>query len=469
MCCSLFCVLSLVAGEAAAQEVEPEGIVLEDEIEVRGMKCVPEVKEVETRRPIPVQCKTDYAVAGVELRYRSGVAKSKWEKIELAPGEKNTFRGSIPCTATAKRGSLKVYVFARNANNKVIARVGRHTTPLTIRVVEHSSLAAPALPGQTAPERCFDAGECPPEMLGTSACPGTKAAAPKVTKKAWGQTCNFTRECQASLECVAGSCETPAKCDSDADCPAGGECDDGLCHVPDAEELATRLGPPKHHWVGLHVGADFTMLREASGVCGNTTEDSKDYACFEGGNPYTGSPNVTEAGHLSSSVYFATVRALLSYEYTVGRLALGGRLGWAFRGAPRDFTPIHIEARGLYSVTKDPLEKRFRTYLGLSAGFAQVDASGSVTVVDCTSMSISERQTCASETNPNVVRDQYLSQPDLAVRRTLNAFRSGGKFFFGPTLMMVFALSNESAVVFNLNAMLPEVVFEPTIGYAMGL
>jgi hypothetical protein len=35
--------------------------------------------------------------------------------------------------------------------------------------------------------------------------------------------------------------------------------------------------------------------------------------------------------------------------------------------------------------------------------------------------------------------------------------------------MMVFALANDSAIVFNLNTMFPDVVFQPTLGYAMGL
>jgi hypothetical protein len=55
------------------------------------------------------------------------------------------------------------------------------------------------------------------------------------------------------------------------------------------------------------------------------------------------------------------------------------------------------------------------------------------------------------------------------VRRVLNAYRSGSRFFFGPTLHMVFALANDSAIVVNVNAMLPDVVIEPTLGYEMAL
>ncbi|HEY3496493.1 MAG TPA: hypothetical protein VGK73_17460, partial [Polyangiaceae bacterium] len=433
---------------------------------VRGMDCVPQVKEVEARRPIPVLCQTDYDVAGVELRYQAPGSK-KWEKVEL-PKTDAGYQGSIPCTVTAKRGQLKVYVFARNANNKVIARVGRIENPMLIRVVEHTNLPPPALPNQNAPERCYDKNDCPPEMVGTDACPGTKAAAAATTKKAWGQSCNLTSECQATLECVNGSCETPAKCDTAADCPSGGECNDGLCHVPDAEEIATRLGPPMHHWIGLHAGADIILMNEGSDVCGNTSEDSKSYACYEGGGLYAGTPNLTAQGHLSSGVRLATIRALLSYEYAVNRFLVGTRLGWAFRGAPQDFLPFHFEARLFYSMRKEPLDKRFRPYLGIVGGVAQVDGHGPVDIIDCVSTDPVNRQDCINAADRTTL-DYFLADRTMAVRKTLNAYRAGSKGFFGPALMMVFALSNDSALVFNLNTLFPDVVFQPTLGYAMGL
>ena len=135
-----------------ASAAQPQTITLDEEIEVRGMDCVPQVKEVETRRPIPVLCQTDYDVAGVELRYQPPGA-NKWEKIEL-PKTDAGYQGTIPCIVTARPGPLKIYVFARNENNKVIARVGRHQNPMIIRIVEHSNLPAPALPNQKAPDRC---------------------------------------------------------------------------------------------------------------------------------------------------------------------------------------------------------------------------------------------------------------------------------------------------------------------------
>jgi hypothetical protein len=56
-----------------------------------------------------------------------------------------------------------------------------------------------------------------------------------------------------------------------------------------------------------------------------------------------------------------------------------------------------------------------------------------------------------------------------AVTRPLDAYRQGGSIFFGPTFTMMFMFSNESAFVFNLNLMFPEVTFQPSLGYAMGI
>jgi hypothetical protein len=110
-----------------------------------------------------------------------------------------------------------------------------------------------------------------------------------------------------------------------------------------------------------------------------------------------------------------------------------------------------------------------RTYLGLTAGYAQVDASGTVKIVDCTDPA--SRAMCRQATGAEV--NQYLL-PDgsgnvRAVQRVLNAYRSGTRFFFGPTLHTVFALANDSAIVFNLNVMFPDVVFQPSLGYEMAL
>jgi hypothetical protein len=445
------------------EEAEPAAPPPSNELEIRGMHCTPDVKEVEIRRPIPISCRVDYPVSGVELRYKLSGPGTKWEKIELQQADA-AYTATIPCSITSQPGSIKIYLFARNEHNKVVARVGRKELPLSVRLVEHSNATPPALPGQKAPQRCYEQNECPPELVGTSACPGTHVV--KAAKKGWGATCTATSECGNNLECIKGSCEEPVKCEDTKDCAEGGECIDGKCHVPDAEELKSQLGPPKHHWFGLHFGADLLMAGKASGVCGPDTmsADAKKFACFDGGNEYTGLPNAAYAGTFNGSLYFATLRALISYDYMVGRLALGARLGWAFRGAPKDFSPIHIEARVAYSLRKDPFKLSFRPYLGLAFGHAQVDASAPVTIVDC----VGHDPACVAAKTKDEV-NAYLSDPNQAVLRKLDAYRSGAPFFFGPTLTMLFALTNEAAIVVNLNTMFPDISFEPSVGYQMGI
>lgn len=431
------------------------------ELEIRGMHCTPDVKEVEIRRPIPISCTVDYPATGVELRYK--LNGEKWEKIELQQSD-TAYTGTIPCAVTSKTGALKLYLFARNENNKVIARIGRKELPLSVRLVQSSKVPPPALPGQKPPQRCYEQNECPPELVGTAACPGTHVV--KSAKKGWGATCTATTECSGGLECIKGSCEEPTKCEDTKDCSEGGECVDGKCHVPDAEELKNEIGPPKHHWFGIHAGPDLLMASKASAICGPDTmsEDAKKFACFDGGNEYTGLPNAAYAGTFAGNVYFATIRALISYDYMVGRLAVGARLGWAFRGAPKDFSPIHIEARVAYSLRKDPFKQSFRPYLGLALGHAQVDASSGVTIVDC----VSKDPGCVAAKTKDEV-NAYLADPTQAVLKKLDAYRSGAPFFFGPTLTMMFAFTNDSAIVLNVNAMFPDITIEPTIGYAMGL
>ena len=452
--------IELIPAESAPQApaAPPPG-----ELEIRGMHCTPDVKEVAIRRPIPISCTVDYPVSGVELRYKLSGGDQKWEKIELEQAD-SAYTGTIPCSVTAKTGSLKLYLFARNENNKVVARVGRKETPLSVRLVQETKVPPPALPGQKPPTRCYEQNECPPELVGTAACPGTHAV--KSAKKGWGASCAASTECGSGFECIKGSCEEPTKCEDTKDCADGGECVDGRCHVPDAEELKNDIGPPKHHWFGLHFGPDLLMAGKASGICGPDTAsaDAKKFACFDGGNEYTGAPNTAYSGAFSGNIYFATVRALISYDYMVGRLAVGARLGWAFRGAPKDFSPFHIEARVAYSLRKDPFKLGFRPYLGLAVGHAQVDASSGVTIVDC----VSKDPMCvAAKTKEEV--NMYLADPTKAQLKTLDAYRSGAPFFFGPTLTMLFALTNEAAIVVNVNAMFPDITIEPTVGYAMGL
>ncbi|HVR20343.1 MAG TPA: hypothetical protein VMS65_11620, partial [Polyangiaceae bacterium] len=197
--------------------------------------------------------------------------------------------------------------------------------------------------------------------------------------------------------------------------------------------------------------------------------------CYKDGNAYTGVPNDANASNVASGLHLATLRALLSYDFVFKRFMFGGRLGWAFLGAPEDFTPIHIEARALYSLRKGPENNRFRPYLGLAAGYAQVQTKVSTKILDCVAPPGVTDQLMIDAAVADCKDDTLQTEMDAkkaagsAVERELDAYHQGGKIFFGPTLTLQHMFSNESAIVFNLNVMFPNVVFQPSIGYAMGI
>jgi hypothetical protein len=226
--------------------------------------------------------------------------------------------------------------------------------------------------------------------------------------------------------------------------------------------MKDRLGAPRFNWIALEFGADFALMGAASGVCGSESDDAERWACFSGGSSYTGRPNLANAGNIDSSVRLSTMRALVSYHRAIGRLWAGVRLGFAFRGAPEGFLPLHAEGRIAYSLRSDPFKRRLRPYLGLSLGLAQVDSRAGVSVI-----------TCSQETDQACVNALEINEVQIMTNQAkiedLTAYRSGKKFFIGPTISLMYALSEESVIVGNLNFMFPDLVIAPSVGYMLGI
>jgi hypothetical protein len=356
--------------------------------------------------------------------------------------------------AITRVGVLRLSIVGMDADDKQVARIGG----VNIQVVEASNQPPPALPGREPPMRCYDPKDCPPELKGSPACPGTKASP---GARSWGASCDKTSQCQKGLACMAGSCDKPPKCETSSECSSG-ECVNGYCSFPDPEDAASKL-TPKYNWIGLHFGWDLALGRSGNGICGTKTTDGRDnYDCYTGSDLYKGTPNDFYAGTSSGGLLPSTFRLMASYDRWFGRLGAGVRLGFAFGGAPKDFKPLHIEARVLYSPRADPLTKRFRPYVGLSGGLARVDAKSKVTIVDCYGGTRQDMETCS--TAPLATLSQ-------AQARTLkvDAYRTGSSAFFGPTAGFIYALASDSAIQFNVNFMLPDGVIEPSLGYLMGL
>lgn len=413
--------------------------------------CMPELIEVETRRPIPLACTIQKDVSAMELRYRGPGDQWKTTKMKKVGEEWQT---EIPCAATVKAGDLEFSVSARSKKSKTAGKLD----VVRVKIAESTNEPPPSIPGQEPPARCFDPSECPGDMLGSPACPGTVKGK---GVRSWGASCADSSECTKGLACVAGTCESPPKCDSDAECESG-VCTNGACEFPDPDELKDRLGPPRFNWLGLEFGVDLALQGTATGVCSNETGDGEDFDCFAGGSQYSGRPNLNNAGNVESGVRISTMRAMASYYRAFGRILAGGRVGFAFRGSPEGFLPLHLEGRVAYSLASDPLKRRLRTYLGLGLGVAQVDTRTDVSVI-----------TCSEGTDQACVNALQINQAQImtgqAKVENLTAYRSGAKFFAGPTFMVMYALSEESAIVGNMNVMFPDLVFAPSVGYMLGL
>jgi hypothetical protein len=432
--------------EAEAKKKEEE----EPEEPQAPVECMPELTEVETRRPIPLACTiASKSVTAMELRYRP--PGDQWKTLAMKK-EGEEWIAEIPCSATVKAGTFEFSINARTKKGKTAGKLD----PVTVKLMESTSEPPPSIPGQEPPARCFDPSECPGDMLGSPACPGTKKG---VGMRSWGASCADSKECTKGLACVAGTCESPPKCESDAECQSG-ICSNGQCAFPDAEEMASQLGPPRLNWLGVEVGVDIALGGEAVGVCGNESDDAEKYTCFEGGDEYDGLPNVNNAGKVDGSIGPATVRAMLSYNRAFGRILAGARLGWAFRGAPEGFLPLHLEGRVAYALRSDPLKRKLRPYLGLAFGLAQVDTQAKVTIIDC-----GDNGSCAQA--PQITQGQI--DAGLATVKELTAYRSGSKFFAGPTFTVMYAFTNESGIVGTLNVMLPDLSISPSLGYVQGL
>lgn len=348
-----------------------------------GMHCTPEVREVQTRRPIPVACSTDQPATRAELKYRE-FGSTEWHSVQMGSAG-GKWLGTIPCSATDLQGKLSWYVNAIDQGGELIDNYGAARQPVEVQLLENTTEPAPAYPDQDPPTRCGAVGECPPEMLGTPACPGTVKPDPTRGNKVEGDHCENTPQCSSGLDCVEGECQPPKSCETDIDCEHG-RCVDLLCTV-DAEDSQK---PSLLNWIGLHFAADLAMV-SGDNVCQNS-----DFACFYedgtrvGSNGATFGGAGTSPGNVQSGFALGTFRILASYERLLtANIGLEGRFGFAFGGAPSakgvSFLPIHAEVRGKYWLLGALGQRMFpRPYLNLGGGVAQVDAKVRVLIAqDC--------------------------------------------------------------------------------------
>jgi hypothetical protein len=433
-----------------------------------SMKCTPDAMEIETRRPIPVECKSDEEAASVELRYKP--FGGEWKTVKMSK-KGDSFRAQIPCTDTKTAGDLKVYARAKDAAGETIDSWGSKNSPTNYTLGESVTGEPPAYTGEKAPDRCADSADCPPDF------PGCGAAKQRGDVD-WGGKCENSTECKTGLLCESGVCETAPSCETNADCTTG-VCTAGKCDVGD--DVASSAGPYKKNWFGLHFGLDLAIIG-GSDVCGL----NGGYECYLAGSrtrPYGGPPYPGTG--IKTGLALATQRIMLSYDraFTPNIMA-GLRVGYALGGGPPaivgyeqdatgqtavdgngdpvprtklSFLPLHLEGRLSYWFGQGALGKKgLRPYAMIGGGMAQVDAKASITVFECGSAQQPPSAPC----------------PTLS-RRRVDAWKKLGQGFAEVGGGVVYAFKENIGVQANVNFMYmlgaSGAVFEPSLGLVYGL
>jgi hypothetical protein len=243
----------------------------------------------------------------------------------------------------------------------------------------------------------------------------------------------------------------------------------------------------------LGVGVQFDVL-QLSGVGAACDGSNTSYACFLQGtsNQFFGGPYPAPGSDaVSGGAAFAGARILAGYDRQLVKkigLSLGVRIGYAFGGpsgvttnAPnsvtgyangsvttitpppqanaKSFLPFHGEARISYSFLGSLMEdKKFRPYIFLDGGLAQVNASVPVSICDLNRKMGETGPGCsASKTGGNATIERQLDAYQIT---GLNFIGFGGGTTFGITPL--FGL----AVEFKFMFMVPTFgfVFAPNIG-----
>lgn len=440
----------------------------EDAGDKGGLKCTPDVRELQTRRPIPFECNSDEEVAGMEIRYLP-FGGDTWKTVKMKKTG-DAFRGEVPCDATGLAGSLKLYVRARDASGDNVDSFGSKAKPVEFTTSETSSMEPPSYPGEAAPTRCLAKEECPPDF------PGCGAGALHGNKEA-GVACGGSKECKEGLLCNDGTCEAAPACETNADCSSG-SCVDNKCS-PGEEEAPT--SSYKKNWIGLHFAQDIAVMG-GTNVCGGDARTNQGYACYESGSsdvPYNGDP-YPGAG-IATGTVVATRRILLSFDHAfMPNLTVGARVGFAFSGGPpagknlkpdgsvdtpgTNFLPFHAELRAAYWFGKGALGKKgLRPYVHVGGGVAQVDAKVKVQISDCTPLPDPAYERCVNGGSTPGLTPQ---------RKEVDAWRKMGQGFVTLGGGVVYAFKENIGAQLNVNLMymLPTSgpVIQPSLGIVYG-
>ena len=449
------------AGAVAAAAVAAPAAAADDGAgDKGGVKCTPDVRELQTLRPIPLECTTDEEAASMEIRYKP-FGSDEWKAVKMKKVG-DAFRGEVPCEATGSAGTLKLYVRAKDAAGESVDSFGTKAKPVEFVSSENASAAPPSYPGEPAPARCMAKEECPPDF------PGCQAGPPRGTK-GLGVACDNTNECKSGLLCGGeGTCEPPAACETNADCESG-VCNDNQCGPSESGPS----GGYRKNWLGIHFAQDIAIIG-GSDVCSPAARINDGFSCFPEGTETQYIEQPFPGAGIKSGTVIATRRLMLSYDRAFSRnLTLGVRLGFAFGGGPpangSSFLPFHGELRAAYWFGKNALAKKgLRPYVHFGGGLAQVDGRVKVTIADCSKIPPS----------PDDIdyKNCVAGDPDVKEKTTgiaMDVWKKLGPGFItaGGGVAYAFTERLEAQLNLNLMLMLPSTgfVMQPSIGMAYGL
>jgi hypothetical protein len=448
------------SGTAAAPAPTPAEEEKEEPEDATGaapagdLECTPEAREIETLRIIPFECASSEDATSMELRYKP-FGSDSWKTVKMKK-KGDAFRGEVPCDATTNAGTLRVYVRAKDVSGDTVDSFGTKNKPVEFQIKDGGE--APSYPGESAPERCTAAEECPPDFPG----------------------CSSGKEAQ--------SCETDADCDA-------GTCVEGKCDVPGGDDDASEP-PYKKNWLGLHIAKDIAFIG-GNDVCSRAARRDDGYACYVAGSdsqPYNGDP-YPGAG-IATGAVSATTRILVSYDRAfTPKIMAGLRLGFAFGGGPpagkqladeaagiteaagTAFLPLHAELRASYWILG--LAQKFRPYVHVGGGMAQVDAKVEVDLRDCTdptidpALSNDEIDDCAAGDPDFDNKFAELDSQGQLQKRKYDAWKKMGQGFITVGGGLVYAFKPNMGVQLNVNLMymLPTSgpVIQPSLGFVYGL
>ena len=426
----------------------PEAVGAASNEDVRHMP--PGEQRVLTPVPLYVEVAESLNAVKVQVRYNP-FGSATWKTVDMRK-EGRGYTAEIPCLDVGTTtGNLKYFIQVIDTSGDVVGMSGNRASPNAVPIKNELSGAPPHLPGHPPPEACANATDCPVDLPG---CARSKAPAGQQGGKPQGEACADDRECSAGLGCKVGICQsvgaTAGSCETDSDCAGGGACIAGACEPPASK-----------NWLTLSVQQEVLLLPAAADVC----VDQTDYACFSdseqyvGGAPYTPARGVDD--RVAGGPALATTRLLLGFDRLFGdNVSLGGRIGYAFGGAPArtsgpSFFPFHLEARAAYWFGARPFAKRsVRPYVLVSGGAAQVDAKKTATLQN-------------QDPQPN-----GMPVPPSDKQRELAAWRKTGTGFvaLGGGAMIPVSRGGGMLIEAKVEEMIgnPATVFGAQIGYAVG-